>query len=86
MIIVQQWIGLPEAGAAMAWNDKVLDNLEQVYRSPGMINLGTVQQLPTEDGTGFFVSRERLSGGRAFMPGWPISLPGGRRSRGRRSC
>lgn len=50
----------------MAWNDKVLDNLEQVYWSPGMINLGTVQQQPTEDGTGFVVPKERLSGGKSL--------------------
>jgi len=50
----------------MAWNDKVLDNLEQVYWTPGMINLGTVQQQPTEDGTGFFVPKERLSGGKSL--------------------
>ncbi|GHG33398.1 hypothetical protein [Paracoccus aerius] len=66
MIMVRLRIGLPEAERAMAWNDKVLDNLEQVYWSPGMINLGTVQQQPTEDGTGFVVPKERLSGGKSL--------------------
>lgn len=50
----------------MPWNDKVLDNLEQIYWSPDKIGLKSIKRQPTPDGTGFFVPKERLAGGKSL--------------------
>lgn len=46
----------------MAWNDKVLDNLEQLYWSPKKLGLNSVECAPTEDKSGFVVPREAVVG------------------------
>ncbi|SCY96902.1 hypothetical protein [Paracoccus tibetensis] len=50
----------------MHWNDKVLDNLEQIYWSPDKIGLKPIKRQPTPDGAGFFVPKERLAGGKSL--------------------
>lgn len=44
----------------MAWNDKVLDNLEQLYWSPKKLGLHSVKCTPIEDGSGFLVPRDTV--------------------------
>lgn len=46
----------------MGWNDKVFDNLEQLYWSPKKLGLQSVKCAPTEDGSAYAVSRESLAG------------------------
>lgn len=50
----------------MPWNEKVLDNLEQIYWSPDKIGLKPIKRQPTLDGAGFFVPKERLAGGKSL--------------------
>jgi hypothetical protein len=50
----------------MPWNEKVLDNLEQVYWSPDKIGLKSIKRQPTPDGAGFFVPKELLAGGKSL--------------------
>ncbi len=50
----------------MPWNDKVLDNLEQIYWSPDKIGLRPIKRQPTPDGEGFFVPKERLAEGKSL--------------------
>ncbi|WP_303550584.1 hypothetical protein [Shimia thalassica] len=47
----------------MAWNDKVLDNLEQLYWSPKKLGLQSVKFAPTEDRSGFVVPRDSVVDG-----------------------
>lgn len=55
--------GMPlTAERRMPWNDKVLDNLEQIYWSPDKIGLRSIKQQPSPDGAGFFVPKDRLVG------------------------
>lgn len=51
----------------MAWNDKFLDNLEQLYWSPSKLGLHSVKSEPTEDRSGLVVSRGSVAdGGRLY--------------------
>ncbi|OJH43582.1 hypothetical protein [Paracoccus sp. SM22M-07] len=50
----------------MPWNDKVLDNLEQIYWSPDKIGLGSIKRQQSPDGAGFFVPKDRLAGGKSL--------------------
>lgn len=42
-------------GNDVAWNDKVLDNLEQLYWSPKKLGLHSLKCTPAEDQSGFVV-------------------------------
>ena len=46
----------------MAWNRKVLDNLEQLYWSPRKLGLRSVRCVLTDDRSGFVVPSEAVTG------------------------
>lgn len=46
----------------MSWNNKVLDNLEQLYWSPRKLGLQSVKCVPTEDHSGYVVPRDAITG------------------------
>lgn len=50
----------------MAWNDKVFDNLEQIYWSLDKVGLRPVKGKITEDGQGYVLPRDLLRPGAAF--------------------
>ncbi|MFN3312321.1 MAG: hypothetical protein ACK46Q_02480, partial [Hyphomonas sp.] len=51
---------------AMPWNKKVLDNLDQLYWSPGKLGLVTVPQQLAPDGSGYIVPKDRVVGGKSI--------------------
>lgn len=53
-------------GEMMSWNDKVFDNLEQLYWSPNKIGLRKAHGAANEDGTGYVVPHTLLDGGRSL--------------------
>lgn len=50
----------------MAWNDKVLDNLTQLFWSPRKLGLASIKLQPIGEGADYIVPREYLSGGRSL--------------------
>lgn len=50
----------------MGWNDKLFDNLDQIYWTPKMIGLSTVRAALSPDGQHYLVPKELLSGGRSL--------------------
>ena len=46
----------------MAWNGKVLDNLEQLYWSRRELGLHSVRCVSTEDRSGYVVPRDAIAG------------------------
>lgn len=49
----------------MAWNDKVLDNLEQLYWSPSKLGLQSIKLQPAAIEPGYLVPADLVSGGRS---------------------
>lgn len=50
----------------MSWNDKVLDNLEQVYWSPDKIGLKSLARQTAPDGSSYIIPKEHLAGGKSL--------------------
>lgn len=50
----------------MSWNNKVLDNLDQLYWSPKKLGLQTVRAELTPDGSAYLVPKARLDDGRSL--------------------
>lgn len=55
-----------EMESTMPWNKKVLDNLDQLYWSPGKLGLVTVPRELSTDGSGFVVPKARIEGGKSI--------------------
>ncbi|MDN3713102.1 hypothetical protein QWZ10_17560 [Paracoccus cavernae] len=51
----------------MGWNDKLFDNLDQIYWTPKMIGLSTVRAALSPDGQHYLVPKELLSGDARFI-------------------